>query len=74
MGTEWFRIEADTVLTDLKTDVKHGLSREDAAERLKKYGKNMLTTEHSLTAFKILREQLQDSTVFILFWPRQFQF
>ncbi len=66
MGTEDYKKEASDILSSLGSDVGHGLSQGEAQNRAKKNGKNILVAEKSVTAWKILREQMQDSTVFIL--------
>lgn len=62
----WFMNDRDTVLKDLETDVKNGLSNEEAQKRLEKYGENKLEEKKKKPFHEKLIEQLLDPMVIIL--------
>lgn len=54
------------VLTHFQTDVENGLTKAQAVERQKKYGKNELTGGKQKSVFQIFLEQFKDFLVIIL--------
>jgi Ca2+-transporting ATPase len=56
----------DEVLNELHTDAQSGLSEEEARARLKKYGKNELTAEKTVPAWRRFLAQFQDVLVILL--------
>jgi magnesium-transporting ATPase (P-type) len=61
-----YRQSVDEVLTSLGTDAKHGLSREEARERLERYGINGLTVEKPIPRWRKFLAQFQDVLVILL--------
>ena len=61
-----YRHSFDEVLTSLGTDAKHGLSREEARERLERYGINGLTAEKPIPRWRKFLAQFQDVLVILL--------
>ncbi len=51
----------------LSTDIKNGLTSEEAAKRLEKFGKNKLAEKKKKTPFGIFLEQLNNPMIFVLF-------
>jgi Ca2+-transporting ATPase len=56
----------DDVLTALSTDARSGLSKGDAQARLENYGKNELTAEKPVPAWRKFLAQFQDVLVILL--------
>jgi Ca2+-transporting ATPase len=56
----------DEVLTKLHTDAQNGLSEEEARARLKSYGKNELTVEKPVPAWRKFLAQFQNVLVILL--------
>ena len=65
-GTEAFRQSVETVLSALEVDPRYGLSRQEAAVRLHRYGKNALQAEKRIPAWRKLLRQFQDLLVILL--------
>lgn len=63
---KYYLDKVDDVLTDLDTDQKNGLSSQEAAQRLEKFGPNALSQKKGKSFFKKLAEQLLDPMVIIL--------
>ena len=63
---EGYLQSADEVLLALGTDAQRGLSREEARARLDTYGKNELTGEKPVPAWRKLLAQFQDPLVLLL--------
>ena len=61
-----YRLPVDEVLTGLHTDARHGLSEQEARARLEKYGRNELTAEKPVPAWKKFLAQFQDVLVILL--------
>lgn len=55
-----------SLLTDLSTNVKTGLTSEEASKRLKQYGRNVLEEPKSKSIFRLWLEQFDDKLVQIL--------
>ncbi|MFB0918368.1 MAG: cation-translocating P-type ATPase [Clostridiaceae bacterium] len=62
----WYTQSTEEVLKELQVDPVKGLSNEEAAERLLKYGKNKLPEKKRKSVFKMFIEQLQDTMIYIL--------
>ncbi len=65
-STDAYRQSADHLLAGLHTDARHGLSAEEARARLVTYGKNVLTAETPVPAWKKFFAQFQDVLVILL--------
>lgn len=63
---KYYLDKVDDVLTDLDTNQKNGLSSQEAAQRLEKFGPNALSQKKGKSFFKKLTEQLLDPMVIIL--------
>ncbi len=62
----WHLIEIQESIADLNSDGKSGLTKSEAASRLKKYGVNELVERGGRTPLQILWEQLTATMVLIL--------
>jgi Ca2+-transporting ATPase len=63
---EHYRQSAEQVLADLATDPKAGLDAAEAARRLEKYGRNELTAERPVPAWRKFLRQFDDVLVILL--------
>lgn len=61
----WHSIDREEALSRLNTRM-HGLSEEEAAARLEKFGKNEIALKKRISLLKILLEQFNDFLIFIL--------
>lgn len=61
----WYNLEAPEAVRSLGSSV-HGLSREEAQNRLAKYGPNELTEKKKTSAWTILLEQFKNFLIIIL--------
>jgi Ca2+-transporting ATPase len=61
-----YRQPVDVVLTALGTDAEHGLSRAEARSRLERYGRNELTAEKPVPAWRKFLDQFRDVLVILL--------
>jgi Ca2+-transporting ATPase len=61
-----YTFSAKQILSDLNVQSYYGLTSEDAAERLKKYGKNKLQTAKRRSIFLRIIDQFKDVLVLIL--------
>jgi type II secretory pathway pseudopilin PulG len=64
--TEAYRQPVDGVLTALGTDAERGLSRAEAQARLERYGRNELTPEKPVPAWRKFLDQFRDVLVILL--------
>lgn len=64
--TAAYRQTADEVVSEQKTDAQRGLSAGEARARLDRYGRNELTPEKPVPAWKKFLAQFQDSLVILL--------
>jgi Ca2+-transporting ATPase len=64
--TEAYRQSVDEVLLALDTDARRGLSEREARARLESFGKNELTAEEPVPAWKKFLAQFQDVLVILL--------
>ncbi|PIR70430.1 MAG: ATPase [Candidatus Niyogibacteria bacterium CG10_big_fil_rev_8_21_14_0_10_42_19] len=62
----WHAEQLSNVIKALKTDPEKGLSSDERAERLKKFGPNQLEAKQSFRFFRLLWEQVKSPLVFIL--------
>ncbi|HBS48444.1 TPA: ATPase [Candidatus Dependentiae bacterium] len=63
---EVYQIPVEEIAKNLKTDVKIGLSSNEANERLKKFGPNSVPSKSSDTVFSIFISQFLNPLIFIL--------
>ncbi len=61
-----YRQPLDEVLAALDTDAQHGLSKKDARSRLDRYGRNELTAEKPVPAWRKFLAQFQNVLVILL--------
>jgi Ca2+-transporting ATPase len=61
-----YRLSADAVIKALGTDARTGLNENDAWERLERFGRNELTAEKSVPAWKKFLGQFKDVLVILL--------
>lgn len=62
----WFSKEKDTVFKELDVNPERGLTKEEAQERLAKYGANKLKGKPKKSIFRLFLEQLQDTLIYVL--------
>ncbi|MBW3012489.1 calcium-transporting P-type ATPase, PMR1-type [Candidatus Woesearchaeota archaeon] len=62
---EFYNKKIDFVFSELGSS-KNGLSPEEAATRLEKYGRNEITKKHEISKLKIFLEQFKDFIIWIL--------
>ena len=65
-ATEAYQQRLDEVLAALNTDPRLGLSQAEARARLEKYGRNELTAEKPVPAWRKFLAQFQDVLVILL--------
>lgn len=63
---KWHTLDAGQVLAQFGTDMARGLSTDEAARRLEKYGPNALAESRKKTLIQVFLEQFQDLMVIIL--------
>lgn len=64
--SKWWHFDAGRIEEILKTDVKRGLSQEEAQKRLSEYGPNRLREKRGPSALSIFFEQFRDLVIWIL--------
>ncbi|USG66236.1 calcium-translocating P-type ATPase, SERCA-type [Brevibacillus ruminantium] len=64
---KWYTLAAVEVTRMLKSDLKQGLSRDEAERRLSKSGANQLTASKRKPLYSVLLDQFKDFMVLILF-------
>lgn len=62
----WHSLEVEEVARILRTNLEQGLSEEEAKERQKKFGKNLLPKEKPLSGLRIFLSQFKNPLVYIL--------
>jgi len=62
----WHSMDAEAVITRLRTDSRHGLSTEAAARQLQQHGPNTLETGRKVHWYTVLARQFVDVLIFIL--------
>ena len=65
-ATRWHALETDEVVTELETDPRDGLTSEDAAARLERYGPNELGKDEPRGNLEILLAQFKSPLIYIL--------
>jgi P-type Ca2+ transporter type 2C len=63
---KWHTYTADEVIDKLDTDDKQGLSNDEAADRLKKFGENALEDEKRIAPFQLFVSQLKNPLIYLL--------
>lgn len=63
---EWYQRTKEEVEHELSVDVRTGLTRKEAGERLKRFGKNRLTERSKKTFIDRIVDQIRSPLVFIL--------
>jgi Ca2+-transporting ATPase len=64
--SDWYRLDVPEVLQELGSNAAYGLSRAEAARRLKEYGDNELVEQGLKQPWQILWEQLNETLVLML--------
>src|SRR5215217_4912097 len=64
--TDAYRMTAEEVVAELGSDLRHGLSGQDASVRLRQYGPNELETEQPEPAWRRFLAQFQDVLIILL--------
>lgn len=59
-------MESEEVLRDLNSDLVKGLTKQEAEERLKKYGENELEKKEDTSLWERIKEAFEDLLVRIL--------
>lgn len=62
----WHSATAEEVIKELKTDREKGLSTNDAAKRLNKYGKNLTVNEEEISIYDAFIDQLKKPAIILL--------
>ncbi len=62
----WHSSTAEDVIAELKTDREKGLSTNDAAKRLSKFGKNLTVNEEEISIYDAFIDQLKKPTIILL--------
>ncbi len=63
---EYYKLDINSVILKLKTNLDRGLNKIEIQERLEKYGQNLITETKKTSAFIILVKQLLSPLMFIL--------
>lgn len=63
---EWWKLDIDQVLNNLKTDSTSGLSSIEAKARLEQYGPNQLEEKKGISPLEIFIEQFKDFIIWVL--------
>ncbi len=69
----WHSLHLDNVFAQLESG-KHGLSFDQAAYRLKKYGLNEIRIERKISPFKIFLSQFKSFLIIILLFAAAISF
>jgi len=64
--TPWHSLKSDNVISRLNTNLKSGLSTQEAAIRLKEYGNNTLQSAHKIHWYTVFARQFVDVLILIL--------
>nr|MDO8110456.1 cation-transporting P-type ATPase [Candidatus Sigynarchaeota archaeon] len=67
MSSTYFNTSAEDIERELKTSIPHGLSSEEAKQRLKQHGPNELAEEKKVSPFVKFLLQFKDFLVILLF-------
>jgi len=63
---EFYRLEVDQAVAELKTDARQGLSEQEVTRRLEQYGENKLPVGESVSLFTLFINQFKNIMVIIL--------
>lgn len=63
---QWFKVLAEDAAKELNTDIKKGLTSDEASGRLKKYGPNALIEKKKTSIFERFFSQFKDFMIIIL--------
>lgn len=63
----WYSKSVENALKELETDLKQGLSSEEVNKRLEQYGLNKWREQKARSIFSMLKDQLNDALIFVLF-------
>lgn len=63
---QYHKKTVESVVADIRTDLKSGLTQKEAESRLLKYGHNQLEKEEEESLFEKIKEQFEDLLVRIL--------
>lgn len=66
MEKHWWRLESNAIVSNLESNVRHGLSSDEVEKRLKKYGKNSIEQKKTLSPWSIFFSQFTDFMVLVL--------
>ena len=66
LALSWHALDSEEVLKKLETPLQSGLTSEEAASRLKKYGPNQLTEKPRPSFFQLLIAQLNNFIIILL--------
>ena len=64
--SDWYKSSAQDVLTQLTSQIDHGLDSAEAKRRLEEYGPNELIDRGGKSPWRILLEQFTETMVIIL--------
>ncbi len=64
--SDWFNREANEVIKEFKSNLKQGLSTQEARRRLEEYGSNQLHIKEKISPWRILGGQFTDFMVLVL--------
>ncbi len=64
--SEWYQLETNQVIENLKTDPQNGLSASEVQSRLEKYGPNELIEKGAKSPWLILWDQMRELMVVVL--------
>ncbi|MGV8093189.1 MAG: cation-translocating P-type ATPase [Mangrovibacterium sp.] len=67
MENNWHSVSKEEALGNLKTDLRSGLTEEEAKRRLEKYGPNKLKGQKKKTVLQLFLSQLRDWLIYVLF-------
>ena len=62
----WYNLTVAETLGELKSDIRHGLTKAEADRRLKEYGPNELQAARGVSAWSILSSQFKNVLILIL--------
>jgi Ca2+-transporting ATPase len=63
---DWYKLSVEETKEQLDVDLAHGLSSEEARERLERFGSNELEEQDAVSSWRILLRQFQELMVIIL--------
>ncbi|MHB9068745.1 MAG: cation-translocating P-type ATPase [Sedimentisphaerales bacterium] len=63
---QWWQLDVKEIICSLSSDLTSGLSVNEAAERLEKYGPNELQAAHRISPWTLLLEQFKNVLIIIL--------